>query len=65
MAKKINVKVKTIEEWENGEKLPDYNSLSIFCEVFKMNYKNVYAAWHETRKENPEIDFSKIPINKR
>lgn len=54
LAEKIFVSEKTISKWENGNGIPDTNSLIKLCEVFNISLNELLAGEKMANEHNPQ-----------
>ena len=58
LAEKLFVSEKTISKWENGNGIPDTNSLPKLCEIFDVNLNELLSGERivmENKKQNDQL----------
>lgn len=62
LASKLNVTRQTISKWENGQSVPDAESLTQIAEILEISVQELLG---EEVKENKTLDFTEKPTERK
>lgn len=62
LASKLNVTRQTISKWENGQSIPDAESLTQIADILKISVQELLG---EEVNQNKTVDFKEKPTEKK